>query len=1109
MKRKFLQVFLLALATSIVPSFGMAGLVDVDFGSVTGPVKPVNGVGQPPLRGFEGIDLFHYLKEAGIPYSRLHDVGGAFGKNLFVDIPNLFRDFEADENDPKNYDFTFTDMLLKALVEHGVEPYFRLGVTIENASVRKSYRIFPPQDYAKWARICEHVIRHYTEGWADGYRMKITHWEIWNEPDGYEDPEVNHMWKGTFLEYCRFYETASKHLKAKFPHLKIGGYASCGFYDITKTRHHVQNTGRYSYLAKCFVDFVDYVKEHECPWDFFSFHCYDDPANAVKQNRYVRDYLDANGFEKTELSLNEWMPFTWTERNGSARKDALIAGMLAVMQNGPIDDAEVYDAKCGTGEYSPLFSAETGRPRRTYWTYYAFNELRMLKNAVKVSCDLPDVYVVAADDGFGMGGLFVVNTGTATVPVTFGLQGREVVSCRVNDETREFEEADLPDMLTANSVWRILVKSPAASAQARPDLVAKAESGEFGYVRASWYGYDADDSTAALQAALDSKARKVIVDRMPQGAWPTRPLACGSNKEILFENGAEICAKRGEFRAQTATLLTLTGAEHVAIRGRGRLRMRRDDYVKPPYSKAEWRFGVALYGVKDVRIEDITVSETGGDGLYVGALRGGKGGPSQDVFVRNCVFEKNLRQGVSVISVDGLEMDRCVMRETKGALPEAGIDFEPNGPDEVLKRIVLRDCTIADNNDAGIEFYLMCLRGQSEPIDVRFENCRVTGSRCSVSYSMANVGTSVPWYDGIVTFDNCLFKNSRERAIQVTRRKYSTGEAVFRKCRIDNACTAAPTNADVVVSVQGMGGTVADGIRFEDLVIRQRTDRPWLTVKGEETRLGLPTTLSGTVRIGKPDGTVVTEVFDAARQARDFPYVKTRPLPPCVPFDAAGAVVSDAHPGEMTDCSTVSLRGKAVSGYVFYADRPRDVRLRCRQFKAGKHPEMKAPLTISELDAPTPLKTVPMPGFDGAEIVFSAPHAGFYAVGFNSGASAFRIEAADVPIALDVRRDAIRVISPVGRLWAAVPAETEASLFACGGKSGEAVGVGVRGGDGAQLFREPALFGMSRMAMPAERADGLREVEFFRPEKGAPGDGSVGLTGVPGFLFLSSDRYWK
>jgi hypothetical protein len=55
-----------------------------------------------------------------------------------------------------------------------------LGASIEHGEKKGTY---PPQDYAKWARICEHIILHYTKGWANGFHYDITYWEIWNEPD--------------------------------------------------------------------------------------------------------------------------------------------------------------------------------------------------------------------------------------------------------------------------------------------------------------------------------------------------------------------------------------------------------------------------------------------------------------------------------------------------------------------------------------------------------------------------------------------------------------------------------------------------------------------------------------------------------------------------------------------------------------------------------------------------------------------------------------------------------------------------------------------------------------------------------------------------------------
>ena len=54
-------------------------------------IKPMHAGGQPPVNAQATDVYFHYLTEAGIPYSRLHDVGGAFGGGKFVDIPCIFQ----------------------------------------------------------------------------------------------------------------------------------------------------------------------------------------------------------------------------------------------------------------------------------------------------------------------------------------------------------------------------------------------------------------------------------------------------------------------------------------------------------------------------------------------------------------------------------------------------------------------------------------------------------------------------------------------------------------------------------------------------------------------------------------------------------------------------------------------------------------------------------------------------------------------------------------------------------------------------------------------------------------------------------------------------------
>ena len=69
--------------------------ITVDFDNHIGKIKPFHGINNVPIVG-SNTKLYHYLSDAGIPFSRLHDTGGVLGGARFVDIENVFRDFDAD-----------------------------------------------------------------------------------------------------------------------------------------------------------------------------------------------------------------------------------------------------------------------------------------------------------------------------------------------------------------------------------------------------------------------------------------------------------------------------------------------------------------------------------------------------------------------------------------------------------------------------------------------------------------------------------------------------------------------------------------------------------------------------------------------------------------------------------------------------------------------------------------------------------------------------------------------------------------------------------------------------------------------------------------------------
>ena len=431
-------------------------MFNIDFDRIKGIIKPVNAGGQPPMIG-TNFSMFRYLSDALVPYSRLHDVGGAYGGGRWVDIPNIFRNFDADETLPENYDFAFTDLLIKALVEAGVEPYFRLGVTIENDCKVKYYHLDPPKDYNKWAIICEHIIRHYTEGWANGFNYSITYWEIWNEPDNFENPYDNMMWKGTEEDYFRLYDVTAKHLKKCFPNIKVGGYSSSGFYEIKAPGTFIDNansTPRTVFLVEYFERFLKYIKASGAPMDFFSWHSYDDADSNTIYANYVREKLDEAGYTETESHCTEWNGET--QKHGTYRHAAVTASILLEFQITPVDLACFYDMKCGMGKYAGLFSPETYKPLPPYYAFSSFGELYELGNEVVL--DYPKdkgIYAVAArNEKFGE--IMITNISEEKYPLEIIAKGAdEILECRITTEGECDRKCSMPMALPPDSILTV------------------------------------------------------------------------------------------------------------------------------------------------------------------------------------------------------------------------------------------------------------------------------------------------------------------------------------------------------------------------------------------------------------------------------------------------------------------------------------------------------------------------------------------------------------------------------------------------------------------------------------------------------------------------------
>lgn len=368
-------------------------VVTVDPTVEIGPIKAMNAVNNGPTkaRADQSRGNFADFQALRIPYARTHDsIDQATSNGHTVDISAVFPDFNADETDPANYDFAYTDLFLDTIIAAGAEPFFRLGQTIENGI--KKYHVKPPKDFSKWARICEHVMAHYLEGWADGFKHDIRYWEIWNEPDAQPDEkkDISCQWGGTKAQFFSFFEIAAKHLKKRFPDRMIGG-PSLGF------------------SKKWAEEFLAYQQKAGTPIDFFSHHWYGRYATARRgtgvcphsmseQSSEIRKLLDSHGYGKSESILNEWNYVRgWSDEFpysclaiSSHKGGAFVAAAMSDCQNAPVDMLMYYDARPGT-VFNGLFDLYTLKPRPAYYALLCWSLLRELGTQVLAKVDRPGI----------------------------------------------------------------------------------------------------------------------------------------------------------------------------------------------------------------------------------------------------------------------------------------------------------------------------------------------------------------------------------------------------------------------------------------------------------------------------------------------------------------------------------------------------------------------------------------------------------------------------------------------------------------------------------------------------------------------------------------------
>lgn len=153
-------------------------------------------------------------------------------------------------------------------------------------------------------------------------------------------------------------------------------------------------------------------------------------------------------------------------------------------------------------------------------------------------------------------------------------------------------------------------------------------------------------------------------------------------------------------------------------------------------TEGEWGQGIRIVGgSNNIVIRDLRIMKFWGDGITVG--RNSTGTP-QNVTISRVRSLHNRRQGLSIISANGIDVLDSEFSYTDGTLPQAGIDIEPDAGGSEVRGVFISGCLMRNNTGNGL-----LIDGNKGPVnDVEIRGCFIEHNR---GYGVYTQGANGVW----------------------------------------------------------------------------------------------------------------------------------------------------------------------------------------------------------------------------------------------------------------------------------------------------------------------------------------------------------------------------
>jgi hypothetical protein len=635
-----------------------------------------------------------------------------------------------------------------------------------------------------------------------------------------------------------------------------------------------------------------------------------------------------------------------------------------------------------------------------------------------------------------------------------------------------------------------LADTHAAQPQVNQNAIDEVVAGRCKVARAAWWGFEAEESTRALQAAINSGAEKVIVEKM-EGPWIVDKITLAANQELFFEPGVVVEAKKGAFHGKSDSLFSAANKSGIVLRGYGAtLQMHRADYDSKEYTKAEWRHVLDFHSCSNVMICGLTLAESGGDGIYLGT---GKGGDTNKNFViKDVVCDRNYRQGISVITAENLQIENCVLKNTAGTPPAAGIDFEPNHPRERLVNCVMRNCVMENNQGLGLHVYARQFDGTTAPVSIRVEKCVTRGNSRSASI-ITSCGPKGP-LTGTIDVVDCRFEENGKASITVGSNSTQGVKVRLVRCTLVDESDSPQSKSPILFTTRkGDLGEIGN-VEFVDFLIRERVERtPMKFLDPAGLLIG---GVSGKLSVER-NGKRTDYSVDQSLVNQWMPVDPALAIPVASmekvrlkPVQAAGPAVKLLFPVHR-------LRDQAVG--LVWAEAGQDVTFRVRYQHLGRSEAKPMPVEVFSPAGKREAKMTVEVGKEGDQ-TFRAAESGVYRIVCLPQKHVVRIVSCSHPICLTSDTGFLHFVGTTTDLFFLVPAGTPRfAVRFCGEGDGERVKASVFDPAGEKVWEKDSIASSESYcyAGAAVAKDEIWKIHVEKPSSGAFEDNSVELRGIP------------